>query len=169
MQLVELIAKQRQKRTLYFYPGGRAMRFISKAASVTTAAAFTMLALSGGAFASQAAPAPKPAAKTAAKTTKAAKATVITATGTVGKFDAASNTLTVTTAKGDVAFMVDGSSNITANGAKVSASDLANQVGHKVTIRYTEEGGQKMAHSVKVSAAPKAASSAKKASTKKSS
>ena len=127
------------------------------------AAAAAVVALSGTAFAGQAAPAAKPAlAAKAAKAPKAAKATVITATGTVSKFDAASNTLTVTTPKGDVAFVVDSTASVKANGKKVMASDLPSHVGHKVTVRYTESGGKMTAQSVSVSmAAPKMASAKK--------
>ena len=138
--------------------------------SLTIAAA--VLALSAPVFAAQAAPsAPtKAPAKAAVAKTKAPKATVITASGTVSKFDAASNALTVTTPKGDVSFMVDSTASITANGKKVMASDLPSHVGHKVVVRYTESNGQKMAQSVRVSAAaPKTASSKKTpAATKKS-
>jgi hypothetical protein len=134
----------------------------------TAAVAASVLALSGAAFA-QTTPA-KPATKAAlAKPAKAAKATAITASGTVSKYDAASNTLTVTTAKGDVAFMVDSTASVTADGKKVMASELPSHVGHKVTVRYTEAGGQKTAQSVRVSmAAPKTASAKKTTSTKKS-
>ena len=144
------------------------MRFMLRSAAI----AASVIALSGVAFAGQAAPAApaKPAAKAAlAKSTKPAKATSITATGTVAKFDAASNTLTVTTAKGDVSFVVDSTASVTAGGKKVMASDLPSHVGHKVTVRYTESGGQKMAQSVRVStAAAKAASMKKTGTTKKS-
>jgi len=142
------------------------LRFRSTAVALTSMVAITLVAFTTSAFAGQAAPAAKqtaPASKSAAKTTKAAKVTMITASGTVSKFDSASNTLTVTTAKGDVAFMVDSSASILANGKKVAASDLSNEVGHKVTVRYTESGGQKMAQSVRVSAAAKAASAKKAA------
>jgi hypothetical protein len=143
--------------------------------------AVSMIALSGVAFAGQAAPAPAPAkpattattakpATTAAvaKPAKAAKGTAITATGTVSKFDAASNTLTVTTLKGDVMFVVGKTASVTADGKKVMASDLPNQVGHKVTVRYTESGGQKMAESVRVKTTTKTASVKKASTTKKS-
>jgi hypothetical protein len=134
--------------------------------------ATAVLTLSAPAFAAQAAPAPKPAAKTmeAKAAKKAEKVTMITATGTVSKFDAASHTLTVTTPKGDVAFMVDSTASITANGKKVMASDLPNHVGHKVTVRYTDANGQKTAQSVKVTmAAPKTASAKKTSATTKKS
>ncbi len=156
--------------------------FGSKGIALGSAIAITMFAFSTAAFASQAAPAAKqatpaapvakpaaPAAKPAAKTTKAAKVTMITATGTVSKFDSATNTLTVTTAKGDVAFMVDNSASILASGKKVAASDLSNEVGHRVSVRYSESGGQKMAQSVRVTAAPKAASAKKSAAAPKKS
>ena len=136
------------------------------------AIAAAVLALSAPVFAAQAAPsAPtKAPAKAAVAKTKAPKATAITASGTVSKFDAASNTLTVTTSKGDVSFMVDSTASVTANGKKVMASDLPSHVGHKVVVRYTESNGQKMAQSVRVSmAAPKTASAKKTpAATKKS-
>jgi hypothetical protein len=126
------------------------------------ALAVSIMALSGAAFAGQAKPATKPA--------KPAKVTEITASGTVSKFDAASNTLTVTTPKGDVAFVVDSTASVEANGKKVMASDLPSHIGNKVTVHYTEAGGQKMAQSVRVTmATPKTAStSTKKTSTKKS-
>jgi hypothetical protein len=126
--------------------------------SLTIAAA--LFTLSAPVFAAQAT-----TAKAATKTAKAPKTTAITASGTVSKFDASSNTLTVTTPKGDVSFMVDSTASITANGKKVMASDLPSRVGHKVVVRYTESNGQKTAQSVRLSmAAPKTAS-AKKTST----
>jgi hypothetical protein len=133
--------------------------------------AVSIIALSGVAFAGQAAPAPaKPVTKTAtAKPAKAAKATALAATGTVSKFDAASNTLTVTTAKGDAMFVVGTTASVTADGKKVMASELPSQVGHKVTVRYTESGGQKMAESVRIkTTAAKTASTKKTSATKKS-
>jgi hypothetical protein len=136
------------------------MRFMGRTAAV----AATVLALSGFAYAGQATPATKATAK-AEKPAKAAKMTMITATGTVSKWDAASNMLTVTTAKGDVTFNVGSSAIITANGKKVASSDLSNQMGHKVTVRYSEANGQKTAESVRVSAAAAKTASAKKTST----
>jgi hypothetical protein len=135
------------------------LMFKSTALALTSAVALTVFAFSTAAFAGQAAP----AAKSAAKTTKAAKATMITASGTVSKFDSASNTVTVTTAKGDVAFVIDSSATILASGKKIAASDLSNEVGHKVVVRYSESGGQKMAQSLRISAAPKAAAAKKTA------
>jgi hypothetical protein len=141
------------------------MRFMIR----SFAAAAAVVALSGTAFAAQAAPAPAKAKAATTKAAKAPKVTAITTSGTVSKFDAASNTLTVTTPKGDVAFVVDSSASIMANGKKVMASDLPSHVGHKVTVRYTESGGQKTAQSVRVTmAAPKTASAKKAAPTKKS-
>jgi hypothetical protein len=142
---------------------GGIMRLMSR----SFAALAVALALSGAAYAGQA----KPAAAAASKPAKAAKMTAITTSGTVTKFDAASNTLTVSTPKGDSTFVVDSSASVTANGKKVMASDLPSHVGHKVTVRYTESGGQKTAQSVRVTmAAPKTASaSTKKAGTTKKS
>ena len=147
------------------------MRFMFRTMAVATAA----LALSGSAFAQTApvakpAPAAAPVAKAVSdKPAKAAKATVISVTGTVGKFDAATNSLTVTTAKGDVMFVVDAAASILAGGKKVAASDLSSDAGHKITVRYTESGGQKTAESIRVTmAAPKTASVKKTAATKKS-
>jgi hypothetical protein len=144
------------------------MRFMFRSISV----AVTVVALSGAAYAAQTATTKPAAEKTSTtKAAKAPKATVISTSGTVSKFDAASNMLTVTTAKGDVSFAVDSSASIMANGKKVMASDLPSHVGHKVTVRYTEAGGQKTAQSVRVTtAAPKTASaSAKKTGTTKKS
>ena len=141
---------------------------------VTTAA---VLAFSGAAFAGQATstkPA-KPAAPAAAakvsKAPKAAKTTAITASGTISKYDAASNTLTLTTAKGDVSFMVDNTATVYVSGKKMMASDLSSNVGHKATVRYTDSGGSKMASSVRVTGVPKASASGatKKSATPKKS
>jgi hypothetical protein len=147
------------------------MRFMFRTLAVATAA----IVLSGSAFAAQVAPAAKatpaaPVAKSAAaKPTKAAKVTVISTAGTVSKFDAATNALTVTTPKGDVMFTVDASASILANGKRVMASDLPNHVGHKVTVRYTESGTQKTAESIRVTMpAAKTASMKKAAPAKKS-
>jgi hypothetical protein len=154
--------------------------FMSMFRNLTLAAA--ALTLSVPAFAAQAAPAapakatapaqaaPATAPAKATKTAKASKTTAITASGTVSKFDAASNTLTVTTPKGDVAFMVDSTASIMAGGKKAMASDLPNQVGHKVVVHYTEANGMKTAQSVRVGAAAAKSASAKKttAATKKS-
>jgi len=137
----------------------------------TAAIAASIVALSAPAFAAQAT-APKPATKAAAeKPAKAAKATPVTATGTVSKYDAASNTLTVTTAKGDETFVVGSTASVTAAGKKVMASDLPSHMGQKVTVKYTESGGQKMVESVRVTtpAAPKTASASKKTGTTKKS
>src|ERR1700674_584223 len=84
---------------LHVFSGGNLMRMILR----TLAPAAAVIALSGAAFAAQATPAAKP---TAVKPAKAAKVTAMATSGTISKFDAASNTLTVTTAKGDVMFMV---------------------------------------------------------------
>ena len=133
----------------------------------SAAMAVALVALSSAAFAGQAT-ITKPATKAALA--KPAKATAITATGTVSKFDGATNTLTVTTSKGDVSFVVDSTASVTANGKKVMTSDLPSHVGNKVTVRYTESGGQKMAQSVRVTmaAAKTASASTKKGTTKKS-
>jgi hypothetical protein len=138
------------------------MRLMLRAAAVAAG----IIAISGPAFAGQATTA-KP--KAAVATAKPAKTTEITATGTVAKFDAASNTLTVTTPKGDVMFVVGSSAGVTENGKKAMASDLSTHVGQKVTVRYTESGGQKMAQSVRVSSpAAKTAAMKKTGTTKKS-
>ena len=128
------------------------------------AAAIAALALSSVALAQTTATAPKSASKAATKPAKAAKPTVISVTGTVSKFDSATNTLTVTTAKGDQSFMLDSSATVMEGAKKLSASDLSAQVGHKVTVRYTESGGTKTAQSVRVSAAAAKTASAKKTS-----
>ena len=123
----------------------------------TLATAAAVVAITGAVCAAQAKPAQKPAVK-------ASK--VMTATGTVSKFDAATNTLTVTTSKGDEQFVLGSSAPLIADGKKIVASDLSTHAGNKVTVRYTESDGQKMAQSVRVTAAaPKAA--AKKPAAKK--
>ena len=117
----------------------------------TLTVAMTVVALSGSACADQTKPATKAAT---AEPAEAAKATASTTMGTVGRFDVASNTLTVTTPKGDAIFTVDlETTNITADGEKVAASALTSHVGHQVTVQYAESGGEKTAQSVSVTMA----------------
>ena len=93
---------------------------------------------------------------------KAAKATkTATISGTLTKVDG--QTLTVQTAKGPEMVMLGASSQIRRAGKTLSASDLGGESGSRVTVRYMENNGQKMAQSVTL-AAPKAAEPKKTAS-----
>jgi hypothetical protein len=117
------------------------------------------LALSMPAFAAQAKPAAKPAAK-------AAKAQTIR--GTLEKVNG--QDITVKTAKGEEEVMLGSGSTIRRDGKTVAAADLGGATGSRVTVRYKEDNGHKMAESVTLAAAkaaPKQVASAKsEASTK---
>jgi len=84
---------------------------------------------------------------------KAAKAKTMTISGTLQKVDG--QTLTVQTPKGPETVMLGANAQIRRAGKTVTASDLGGESGSRVTIRYIENNGQKMAQSVTLAAAPK--------------
>jgi hypothetical protein len=118
-------------------------------------AVVAVFALSMPAFAGQAKPA-KPAAK-------AAKA--MTLSGTLEKV--AGQDLTIQTAKGTEEVMFGSDVKIRRAGKTLSTSDLASASGSKVTVRYKEDNGHKMAESVTLAAAAKQVASAKPAGAAK--
>lgn len=89
----------------------------------------------------------------------AAKSASHSAKGTIEKFDAASNTLTVKTASGEENFTLGTSATLHHGSKSVKAEDLGGLTGDMVKVRYTEANGAKTATSVMVSSA----SAAKKA------
>ena len=113
--------------------------------ALTTMMAVAALGAAGSTFAAQEKAAPEPAKKSAAQP-------VHTARGTVKKFDAATNTLTIATAKGvEAKYMIGPKATLHEGEKSIAASDLANLSGREATIRYMESGGQKNAESVMVS------------------
>lgn len=114
---------------------------------------FTFIMLLGAAVAASAAQA-KPAAQKA--TTAKAKATTLMTAGKIVKFDAGSNTLTVSTKQGDEQFMLSPAARITEGQKSVAASQLASLTDRQVQVRYTESEGHRMASSVRIGAVPKA-------------
>lgn len=92
----------------------------------------------------------------------AAKPTAVRVDGKVSAVDESSNMLTVTTTKGSQEFMLSTTTHITQGSKAIDVTALGKLMGHDVTVRYMEEGGHKMAQSVRVSAA------AAKTATKKS-
>ncbi len=128
---------------------------------LTAVAAVAVFALSMPAFAGQAKPAAKPAAK-AAKT--------MTVSGTLTKVEG--QDLTIQTAKGSEEVMFGSDVKIRRAGKTLSTSDLSAASGSRVTVRYKNDNGHKMAESVtlaaaKAAAAPKQAASAKPATSAK--
>ena len=85
--------------------------------------------------------------------TKAAKEHALV--GTVTKVDG--QTLTVKTSTGDQAVMLAPATHITQNGKAIQVSQLSNDTGSHVKVRYTEANGQKQAQVVTVSSASKVA------------
>ena len=112
-------------------------------------AVVAVLALAMPSFAAQA----KPAAKA-----KTVAAKTMTLSGTLQKVDG--QNLTLQTAKGPETVMLDSKATIRQAGKTVTANDLSAASGSRVTVRYMEDNGHKMASSVTL-AAPKAASAKK--------
>ena len=86
---------------------------------------------------------------------KATKTKTMTLSGTLQKVEG--QTLTVQTLKGSDTVMLAPTAQIRRAGKILSASDLGRESGSRVTIRYMENNGQKMAQSVTLAAASKAA------------
>ena len=121
-------------------------------------AAAAALALSMPAFAAQAKPAAKPA--------KAAK--TMTVSGTLQKVEG--QDLTIQTTKGTEDVMLAPDAKIRRSGKTLTTSDLTGASGSRVTVRYKEDNGHKMAESVTLApakAAPKQVASAKPAAAAK--
>ena len=115
--------------------------------SVATLMTVAMLAATSATFAAQEKAAPAPAAKSAAQR-------VHTIKGTVKSYDSATNTLTVSTAKGtEESFMLEPKATLREAGKAIAVSDLSQLAGREATVRYMESEGQKHAESVMVSAA----------------
>jgi len=91
----------------------------------------------------------------AASKTKAAKEHALV--GTVSKVDG--QTLTVKTSTGEQSVMLEPATHITQNGKPIQASQLSNDTGSHVKVRYTEANGQKQAKVVTVSPSTKVAKS----------
>jgi outer membrane lipoprotein-sorting protein len=122
-------------------------------------AVVAVFALSMPAFAGQAKPAAKPAAK-------AAKA--MTVSGTLQKVEG--QDLTIQTTKGTEDVMLAPDAKIRRSGKTLTTSDLSGASGSRVTVRYKEDNGHKMAESVTLApakAAPKQVASAKPAAAAK--
>jgi hypothetical protein len=75
--------------------------------------------------------------------------------GTVAKVDG--QTLTVKTSTGEQSVMIAPATHITQNGKAIQVSQLSNDAGSHVKVRYTETNGQKQAQMVTVSPATKVA------------
>ena len=130
---------------------------MSRTFRVTAVAAVAAFALSMPAFAAQA----KPAAKA-----KAAK--TMTVSGTLQKVEG--QDLTIQTAKGSEEVMFGNDVKIRRAGKTLTTSDLSAASGSRVTVRYKNDNGHKMAESVTLApakAAPKQVASAKPAASAK--
>ena len=101
----------------------------------------------------------------AIEATKAAK--TMTVSGTLQKVEG--QDLTIQTAKGSEEVMFGSDVKIRRAGKTLTTSDLSAASGSRVTVRYKEDNGHKMAESVTLAAAkaaPKQVASAKPAASK---
>jgi hypothetical protein len=112
--------------------------------------------------AAQAAPAQKSSSKPAAAPAKPAKTTTLVATGKISKFDATTNTLTLTTAKGDVSFGLTDKTPLKEDAKTIQLSALSGLAGHDVRVQYAEKDGAKTVQSVRVTGAMAKSKSSKK-------
>ena len=95
--------------------------------------------------------------KTEAKATAPATHSV---SGTIESFDAGAKTLTVKGAKSTWTFST-ASAQAWEGSKSIGVDELSSHTGAKVTVKYTDEGGQKSAHSVRIAPAHVAKASSK--------
>lgn len=124
-----------------------------------------LFAFTAVSFAAEQEAAPAPAAKTEKmeKTHHARKAGLHKISGEVAAVDATAGTITVKHKKGDVTISVDAKTKVKAGKEKKSIEDV--KAGEKVTVKYKEEDGKKVATAVYIKTA-KAAKKVKKAEKK---
>ena len=115
---------------------------------LTAVAVVAAFGLSMPTFAGQAKPAAKPAAKAAAAKT-------MTVSGTLQKVEG--QDLTIQTAKGTEEVMFGSDVKIRRAGKTLATSDLNAASGSRITVRYKNDNGHKMAESVTLAAAKAAA------------
>jgi len=124
-------------------------------AVITTVGALTV---GGSAYATQ-------AAGTSAASQKEKKAAVPApnmASGTIMRFDSASNTLTLSTPNGEETFTIGSTAMLHQGRKAITTSDLANLAGYNVTVRYVQSAGERTVESVDIS---RRAASSKPAAT----
>ncbi len=117
--------------------------------------------LSSAAFAAPPAKSPTAPAAASSSKAKAAKPMTHTASGTVESYDATGKTLTVKGSKSTWTFST-ADARVWQGSKSIGVEDLASHTGAKVTVKYTESGGQKSATSVRLAPAHAMRSAAKK-------
>lgn len=110
------------------------------------ATALVVLALAGTVIAAQ--------GTTAAKSAKTPMEA--SAVGKIEKYDAASKTLTLSTAKGELTFVLSANATIHQGSRTLQEADVASQSGQRAKVRYTQANGQKVADAVMILAATSA-------------
>lgn len=91
-----------------------------------------------------------------------AKANTRAVVGTLQQFDSTGRTLTLATGKGSMTLPLAASAQIHEGTKTIAPGDLSSHTGSRVKVRYTENNGQKTAEEVRLVAASKTATKAKK-------
>ena len=127
----------------------------------------SLLALAVSVVTAAAAPATKPASSHATKSSSTASAkakasapATHSVSGTLESFDSTAKTLTVKGAKSTWTFSA-ADARAWEGSKSIGLDDLSSHTGAKVTVKYTEQDGQKSARSVRLSAAHAAKASSK--------
>jgi hypothetical protein len=95
----------------------------------------------------------KMSGSSATPTAKPAATTTLAASGKIVSFDATSQSLTLSTSKGEERFTLDRSTRLQESSHAIAPADLAKLTGHQATVRYRDASGQKSVVSVRVSSA----------------
>ena len=119
-------------------------------------AAGLQLALAGTLIASQ-----------ATTTSKSAKIPVAASSvGKIEKYEAANRTLTLSTTKGQQAFVLAANATIREGSKSMRDADIASKIGQRAKVRYSEATGQKTAEAVMILSPTTSMASAQKPASK---
>jgi hypothetical protein len=124
------------------------MRKLIRASSVAV-----VVALAGAGLSAQ------PAATKATSKITAAAPKALSATGKIVRFDDATKTLTLSTAKGEEKFMLGSSARLQEGAKTITPATLSSLAGHQAKVRYTASGSDMSAESVMVSGGARAKTS----------
>jgi hypothetical protein len=76
--------------------------------------------------------------------------TTLRVPGTIDKYEMSTRVLSLSTANGEVQFLVPSAARIRRGGQTIDASELAKLSGYRAAVRYSETGGSKTVESVHV-------------------
>lgn len=92
----------------------------------------------------------------ATQTTAKKKAVYHTASGEIQSYDGTAHTLTLKSTTGSTTFQVATDAKVWSGKQSLALDQLGSHTGGKATVSYTESGGQKTTHTIRLSTSPPA-------------